>query len=221
MILLVKYPTRQRWTRFCANIADFHAKANKPEHINYQVTVDSDDQPPPGVLKELSQLANCGCNIRMSTCSPRGKVHAINDGVPNHGWDTLVLVSDDMTPKLHGWDDIIRVDMIAQKSDRVLLNYNADPRLGERWRGLVTLPIMTRSLYDHFGYVYNPIYQSEYCDNEQTEVCDMLGVLRHVDAQPVVHEWAQYYDSLSAKNVVAGRTDKITYERRKQSNFRD
>ncbi len=178
----------------------------------FLVTVDSDD-PWPNTIPRPE-------GVHVTVTPPEGKVAAVNHGIPTSGWDLLMVASDDMTPLQEGWDVTIKWDF-KYNPQAWMINYRAEPRLRENWRDLVTLPIMTKECYDYFGYVYNPIYKSEYCDNEQTEIVGSLGRLVHIDSTPIVHEWVKFQvGELTRVNIEAGKADRFTYERRKANNFK-
>jgi len=166
-------------------------------------------------------------NVTFSYGNSEGKIAAINRGVPAADWDIIISTADDMQPVEQGWDDIIVQDMLREfpKFDGAL-NYNNDPRLEEKgpegFKTLITLPVIGRKLYDRFGYIYHPAYKSEYCDDEQTEVFEKLGVLRHIDRRPIVHKWEENQDELMQRNIQVGQiVDKKTYETRKSLNFQN
>jgi hypothetical protein len=211
MRLLVKYPTKWRWERFQQNLARYIELSRDPS-TTYLVTVDSDDPWP----KDLPRPECVGVTVT----PPEGKVAAVNHGIPKDGWDLLMVASDDMTPLQVGWDVAIKWDF-KHNPQAWMINYRAEPRLREKWRDLITLPIMTRECYDYFGYIYNPVYKSEYCDNEQTEIVGSLGRLVHVDSTPIVHEWVKFQvGELTRVNIEAGKADRFTYEGRKATNFK-
>jgi hypothetical protein len=125
-----------------------------------------------------------------------------------------------MEPVCFGWDELIRQHMNQNFPDsNGAINYNVDPRLGDNWPSLITLPVIGRKLYKRFGYIYNPSYLSECCDNEQTEVFARMNKLVHVNQRPIVHEWQKYLDSLSARNIGLGQRDRVTFESRKAAGF--
>jgi hypothetical protein len=68
--------------------------------------------------------------------------------------------------------------------------------------------------------VYHPSYKSEWCDNEQTEVFETMGVLRHINTRPIIHKWAENQDDLMHRNMQVGQTfDKTLFLERKKNNF--
>ena len=218
MRILVKYPTRHRWGQFKTNLANYMGRCDDLDQVDFLITVDKDDPCPyaENLLRDFGDTESWP-RIKLTVTPPLGKVAAINHGITGC-WDILVVASDDMIPQ-RGWDTQIRKD-ICENQWAWMVNYNDDPRLGENWRDLITLPVMTKECYDHFGYVYNPIYESECCDCEQTAIVGKMGRLVHVDKRPIAHEWTQYQtDELTRINKEAGLRDNVIYEKRKSNGF--
>lgn len=228
-ILLLKYPTRQRKNKFFNNLMNYITKSSGKNILKIVITMDSDDEEMNSdeVQKRLKSLNSIG-HVKLSCFygESLGKINAINRDIPSDEWDVLVATADDMEPVEDGWDDIIMEDMMKHFPNlHGALNYNNDPRLEKNgpngFKKLITLPVIGRNLYDEFGYVYHPEYKSEWCDNEQTEVFESLGVLRHIDRRPITHKWAENQDDLMKRNIYIGKShDKEVYDRRKAMEFK-
>ena len=101
----------------------------------------------------------------------------MNRDVPESDWDILVVMSDDMVCITHGWDDIIRQDMNENFPDTDgVLHYND----GNQKANVMTMSIIGRKYYKRDGYIYNPEYQSLWCDVEATEVAHMRGKYKYM-----------------------------------------
>ncbi len=225
--ILLKYPTRQRQLKFFENLINYVDTASGKHDIRVVVSMDTDDHEMNSdeVREGLKTLCGDFVFISFHYGPSLGKIDAINRDVPDDHWDILVATADDMEPVEDGWDDIIVQDMLREFPDlNGSLNYNNDPRLEEKgpqgFHTLITLPVIGRKLYDRFGYIYHPDYKSEWCDNEQTEVFESLGLLRHIDRRPIVHKWAENQDALMRRNMQIGwSVDRQTFARRKEQNF--
>jgi hypothetical protein len=226
--ILVKYPTRQRMAKFANNLANYLDKSSGKHDLIFVISMDTDDSSmnSPVVCEALDACQDDGVNIQYYYGESKGKIDAINRDIPMNGWDILIATADDMEPVEDGWDDIIVQDMLREFPDLDgALNYNTDPRLEDKgsdgYKTLITLPVIGRKLYDRFGYVYHPDYKSEWCDNEQTEVFETLGVLRHINRRPIVHKWAENQDALMRRNMQIGwNMDRQTYAQRKAGGFK-
>jgi hypothetical protein len=226
--ILLKYPTRQRQLKFFSNLINYIDMASGKHDLLVVVTMDDDDSEMNNDSSRdaFARLAEDGVEISYHYGPSNGKIAAINRDIPTGDWDIVVSTADDMEPVEDGWDDIIVQDMLREFPNLDgALNYNNDPRLEDKgpdgYKTLITLPVIGRKLYDRFGYVYHPDYKSEWCDNEQTEVFESLGVLRHINRRPIVHKWAENQDALMRRNMQIGwGTDRQTYARRKTGGFK-
>ena len=227
MHILLKYPTRNRPIKFMNNLNAYLNKASGKHKITIVVTMDIDDSSMNNnpMRYFLTNKIKGDIDVIFSYGNSEGKIAAINREVPTTDWDIIISTADDMEPVEQGWDEIIVQDMIHEFPDlNGALNFNNDPRLEakgtEGFKTLITLPVIGRKLYDRFGYIYHPAYKSEWCDNEQTEVFEELGVLRHIDRRPIVHRWAENQDALMQRNMQIGASvDREVYQHRKTINF--
>ena len=225
--LVLKYPTRQRPFKFMNNLNSYLSKLSGKNKITVVLSMDSDDTSMNNVaMKRFFESKNNDIvSVLFYYGKSEGKISAINRDIPTNNWDIIMSTADDMEPVENDWDDIIVQDMIKEFPDlNGALNYNNDPRLEAKgidgYKTLITLPVIGRKLYDKFGYIYHPAYKSEWCDNEQTEVFEKLGCLRHINRRPIVHKWEENQDVLMQKNMHIGHTvDRETYTIRKQENF--
>jgi hypothetical protein len=228
--ILLKYPTRQRPAKFMENLNAYLNKLSGKHQITLVVSMDADDPlcNNPGFRTFLDRKKSDLVNVIYAYGESKGKINAINRDIPNTPWDILVATADDMEPMIDGWDAVIAEDMLREFPNfDGSINYNTDPRLEtkidgrpEGWKGLITLPVIGRKLYDRFGYIYHPDYISESCDDEQTLVYTQLGVLRHVDKRPIFHNFKPWHDELMIRNMQIGQTvDRKKFLERKEKNF--
>lgn len=210
--VLLKYPTRQRPRLFRLTLRKYIDTAGAPLRI--VVTIDVDDISMNNRIMR-DWIAEQGAEIDISP--RRGKIIAINSGIPADQWSVLVLASDDHIPVTDGWALRILSDM-PEDGDALL--WYKDIRQDR----ICLMPVMGRSYYDRFGYIYHPAYVSLWCDNEQTEVAQSLGKLIQPDSELFRNESADWggiirTDSLYRKNNAYYKIDRQTYERRKLLNF--
>ena len=125
-----------------------------------------------------------------------------------------------MVPIMQGYDD-----MIAQAFDQIFPNYDGAIKFhdGLRPDNLMTLPCLGWKLYEAFGYIYHPDYESLYCDNEQTKVCMALNKLAVSDICIIQHQWVpgnhETADELHKRNESFYIKDGIIFENRMKNNF--
>ena len=183
------------------------------------VTLDSDDSTVS--IELIDSLLDIHPNIRVTVGISGTKVKAINrdmETAPN--FDILLLASDDMIPIAYGYDNIIRHAMHKHypTTDGVLW-FND----GHQRDGLNTLAIMGKKYYNRFGYIYNPLYRTAWCDNEFTEVANLLTRQTYFEQVIIEHQHPIHglapKDETYIKNDIGGDEDTELYRRRKSANF--
>lgn len=175
--LLIKFPTRGRYSKFMDVLATYIDYLAEPQLTFFVVSVDDDDVTPAQEEEILSLLGRTAlAGARIARGPPEGKIAAINRDIPapasgsSSSWDILLLASDDMIPQVRGFDRLIRNKMehTYPDFDGVLWWYD-----GYR-EDLNTLVCMGRTYYQRFGYIYYPEYRSLWCDNEFMDVAERL-----------------------------------------------
>jgi hypothetical protein len=182
-----------------------------------------------GVLEKLALTMREKPEYSYSTVigpKTRTKVEALNADINEYRqpWDLLLVVSDDMVPK------VANVDLEIMKplpgGSPVATDYAICLWDGWRRDKLCTLPIMTRLYYERFGYVYHPSYESLWCDNEQTDVARVLDRMLDIPAPTCLVEhqhpvnckqfaWDDLYRAEGSNTLFA--KDKANYEKRRAS----
>jgi hypothetical protein len=219
--LLIKIPTRARPDKFRSQFDKYYNMLSGELKVKFVVSMDIDDHWMNNEdMKWWLSPANGGRqNIFYYYGNSKTKVQAINADMHHHtDWKILLLASDDMTPVEKGYDKIIYDDMTKHFPDfNGALHYN-DGRVGQR---LITLSIMGKPMYNHFGYIYHPSYISVFCDNEFHDCVYAMNKAVYLDKVIIKHDWVDYTgkDQLHMRNESFYRQDGRTYERRKRSNF--
>lgn len=96
----------------------------------------------------------------------RSAIDAINNAAKSAKGEILIVVSDDSDCPRNWGQKILNVT--DNKRDWIL---KVDDGI-QRW--LITMPIMDRTYYSRFGYIYYPEYKHMFCDTELTHVADIL-----------------------------------------------
>lgn len=107
-------------------------------------------------------------------------VEATNQAARGSANDILVYLSDDVQC-FPGWGRKI-VEVCSQYQGEFLIKpsdglqkFNSD---------MVTIPIMSRALYQRLGYFFHPAYKSIYVDNDLYHTCKRMGWLKlHAELQ--------------------------------------
>lgn len=223
MRILLKCPTRSRPQRVMETLTQYVRMANHPELLGVAVSCDTDDvSMTRNLVREEVQRVLRPCAWSHIFFSPnKSKIEACNADMSNisYPWDIVVLVSDDMVPQVQGYDDVIRNHMRARFPDTNGILWFNDGYQGDK---LNTLTILGRTMYDSFGYIYNPSYKSLFCDTELTDQCRTSHANRTYYSNYCIirHEhpgtgFAQKMDALYASNQRYWNQDMYTYISRK------
>jgi len=217
MRFLFNYATKGRPDWCLKTLATYYKMLSGKHEYQFIVTVDDDDilMTSQTILAKLAQFPDLVVYSDMHNT----KVDAINDDVPDTGWDIMAVVSDDMIPVLDGFDDIIAQDMEKHFPNLDgTLHYN-DDLYGKNVT--ITFSILGKALYDDLGYVYHPDYASIFCDNEFTEVVKSRGQYIYIDRIIVKHDWKGFSDPDETHQIndKKGSHDGTTYRRRFAAGF--
>ena len=152
------------------------------------------------------------------------KISAINDHIEPDLYDIIICASDDMIPKVDGWDNDIAKAMQEHYPDLDgCVHFNDGYTNGK----LITFSILGRELYKHFGYIYHPDYKSLYSDQEFTDEMTRMDKVKYIDKVIIKHEHYGEKDNSNSgdadhstqKTLFYSGRDSIVYERRKQLGF--
>ena len=218
--ILFKFPVRGRREKLFAALNAYLTNMVNQEDFEFLISIDEDDDALNNdeVKAAITTLSD---NISIQVGPSKGKIDAINrDMEKAKPWDIVVLVSDDMIPKLRGFDMIIRKDMHRNFPDTDGVLWYNDGHQGDR---LNTLCILGKTYYDRFGYIYQKDYISLYCDNEFTEVSKLLGKVKYNSLCIIEHQhWAWGYgvmDEIYQRNELTIDHDRKVFERRLSESF--
>ena len=180
--ILYKFPTRERKDKLFACLDNITTLAR---HDNYQILLTLDLNDDTMTPPEIRDRINSYPNVKAYWGTSNSKVHAINKDMEFAGeWDICIVMADDMIWQVPGFDVTIVELFKRHFPDTNGFLHLPDGTVNER---LPTMCIIGRKLYDHFGYLYNPIYQSVYCDNEQFDVVRILGVYKYEPIKLFIH----------------------------------
>lgn len=228
MNILVQFPTFARPEKFLSCLSKYVNMSSGKNHLHFNINCDIDDatmnntdsvEAVHTIFRDLDH-----CDFDMYFDKNTNKISAINDHIENKDFDVVICASDDMIPQEEGWDDTIATDMQMYFPQ---LNGALHYFDGYKKESLITLSILGKSLYDHFGYIYHPDYRSLYCDDEFTRSVYNLGRVKYIDHLVIKHEHYGEKDNsnsgdfdLSAQKTLyySGR-DQMVFEKRKELGF--
>lgn len=144
----------------------------------------------------------------------KSAIEAINIAVQAATGNIFIIVSDDFDCPNH-WDTALLI-ALENKSDFCVKTLDGFQKT------IMTLPILDRTYYNRFGYIYNPTYDHMYADKEMTAVAHMLG--RNIDI-PLTFTHNHYLARKGVKDDINIKNDKTyasglaTFNQRRAINF--
>lgn len=218
MRLLIKFPTRGRREKFFSVLDKYYSNLSDLDNTTFLISLDKDDTQMNNteVVNKLKSYKN----LKYFYGSSKNKVDAVNRDINKvNDWDIVLLASDDMIPQIEGYDELIRNEMSKTYSDTDGVLWFND---GNR-KDLNTLCILGKKYYKRFNYIYNPEYKSTWCDNEFTEVGNILKKQKFIDQIIIKHEHPDWgfgsRDDIHRLNLENENYDKSVYFKNKVMNF--
>jgi hypothetical protein len=219
MKILIKFPTRGRTFKFFNVLKNYYTMCDDLDNIKFLITLDTDDKlmNQPGVIDMFKEYKN----LTYIYGESKSKIDAINRDIDiDDDWDIILLASDDMVPKVKGYDTIIRNKMNELYPDTDGVLWFNDGNQGDR---LNTLCILGKKYYKRFNYIYNPEYKSVWSDNEFMDVANLLGKQTYFNDVIIRHEHPDVgfgqRDTIHFDNIKNESIDKDVYLKRKSINF--
>ena len=177
-LLLVKFPSRSRPTRFLEVLREWVRMADDLPNIHWLFSFDQDDASMAGIGGDIAAL---GIDATIVRGHSNSKVEAINrDFEHAPPWDIVLVLSDDMHCVKQGWDTEIR-KAAAEHPDSLI--WFPD----QVQRSMCTLPCMDRAYYDRDGWIYDPRFKSVYCDDLSTDIAKQRGRFVTIDVTIAHH----------------------------------
>ena len=219
MKLLIKFPTRNRKNKFFKVLRQYQNMCEDLDNTYFLITLDNDDESMNP--SDVEDIFNTFKNIKVVYGTSNSKIHAVNRDIELvNDWDIVLLASDDMTPKVKGYDNIIRNKMKEFYSDTDGILWFNDGHMGNK---LNTLCILGKKYYDRFGYIYHPEYKSVWSDNEFMLVGNLLGKQTYFEQVIIEHEHPDWgygsRDEIHQNNSKNENQDKLLFTKRKDNNF--
>ena len=219
MKLLIKFPTRNRKNKFFTVLKQYQRLCEDIENTFFLITLDNDDDEMNS--PEVSDIFSTFKNIKYVYGNSISKIHAVNRDIETvDEWDIVLLASDDMTPKVKGYDNIIRNKMKEHYPDTDGVLWFND---GHQGNNLNTLCILGKKYYERFNYIYHPEYKSVWSDNEFMLVGNLLQKQTYFDEVIIEHEHPDWgygkRDNIHQVNLLNESHDRNLFMSRKQNNF--
>jgi hypothetical protein len=219
MKLLIKFPTRNRKTKFLTTLRKYYNFLSKKNDVTFLITIDEDDLEMNNDF--VKEILNTYDNLIYFYGDSKTKIEAVNKDLDKiKDWDIVLLASDDMIPVAKGYDDIIINEMKTNFPDTDGVLWFNDGYQGNK---LNTLSILGKKYFERFGYIYYPEYKSVWCDNEFMSVANILGKQKYFDNIIIKHEHPDWgfgnRDQIHNINFKNESSDKLVFNKRKSTNF--
>lgn len=179
------------------------------------VSVDATDTQKENYIAQYAGIAGTTILINDNDCV----VQAANHAAAASKGSILVYLSDDFRcPVL--WGKSI-IELTSEFEDRWLLK--VDDCLQRFEADVLTIPIMSRALYQELGYFFHPAYRSMFVDQDLFYTCQNMHVI--VDAPQFKFPHEHYCNGKAKKDQTYERSDlnwnsgKVLYQQRKRQNF--
>jgi len=217
MRIIYKFATRARPYKCIQAIENIQKFT---QHDSYLIVVTADIDDASMFNRDMIAKIKTYKNVDVKFGTSTSKINAINRDMCFYtDWDILINMSDDMEFIYYGFDKQIIKDFESFRSLDLLLHYPDQ----KAWFAMCTMAIMGKEFYNRFGYIYNPVYKSLYCDNEQMEVAKQLGRYKYIKKRLFNHNNPMHglaeKDALHLKTLADYKDDKATFEKRKSENF--
>lgn len=214
MKLFFKCTSRSRPYRMKHTINSIVSNISNDADYFIQLSLDEDDEQLSEYFKIISPIHE------KIIGSSKNKIDAINRDMDlvDQWWDVLINVSDDQVFIKKDFDLDI-VNNMGNDGDMFL--HFPDGNQGD----LATMSIIGRKYYLRDGYIYNPNYESVYCDNEAQDVAKLRNCYKLVNTHIFNHEhpaWGKgQTDEQYKKNehFLVYEKDRQTYINRAAKNF--
>lgn len=219
MKLLIKFPTRGRFTKFFNTFQKYKNLLSGTIDVKFLITMDNDDKE---MNKDLTvEILKQYQNVFYYFGNSKTKIEAVNADLDKiNDWDIILLASDDMIPQVKGYDQVIIEKMKKHFPDTDGVLWFND---GHQKEKLNTLCILGKKYYNRFGYIYNPEYKSMWCDNEFMSVANILGKQKYFPEVIIKHEHPDIgfggRDQIHIDNVKNESYDKSIFLKNKSNNF--
>jgi hypothetical protein len=202
--ILFNFASRSRPDKFNRLVASIYDICTQPFTILAKV----DDDDPTLDRYDLSRVTRAP---GLST----SKIHAINRDIPATGWDIIIDISDDFVFTHPQFDLIIRKH--CGPNDCV---HFPEKHVQDR---IIIMAVMGNEYYNRFGYIYNPVYQSLFCDDELTAVAKLNGSYKYVDVPLFYHAHPSFGygkpDRQTMMTEAFWKQDQRTFNKRKEGGF--
>lgn len=210
--ILYNFPSRERADKLIKCIENIISLAR---HDDYVIGLTLDVDCPVTANREFhNRLLAYGDKVRPVYGFSKGKIDAVNKNI----WlypdaDIICNMSDDFVFTKEGFD----LDIIEAYAD----GFSGVAHFPDGFanKALVTFSITDRAYYNRYGYIYNPAFNSVYCDNFQMDLAKRDKAYKYIDKHIMRHE--HFVHGFGEKDALLQRTeDPINYQKDRETYIR-
>ena len=228
MKLLLQFPTLGRPNKFLYCLDKYIKMSSGKNELEFNINCDFTDNSMNNdeIINLLKSIHKDHDYIKINTHFDLNttKISSINEHIEGIDFDIVVCLSDDMIPVKEKWDHIISSKMSEYFPDTCgCLHFND----GYTENKLITLSILGKKLYEHFGYIHHPDYKVLYCDDEFTQEVKKLNKVAYFDDVIISHEHysrpnninSGQYDYAAKKTIYYSGRDGFVFQKRQEMGF--
>lgn len=212
-MISIIHPSRGRSKKSVNNMRDWIRNSGCETELI--VSVDSDDLHRDAYIEFYGDWHDTLVIVNPNTCV----VEATNEAAKHAKGNILIYASDDFKTPVNWGQSIIQIS--KNYGPEWLLR--VDDGLQKITADVLTIPIMSRALYERLGYFFHPAYRSMWVDVDLHWTAKNLGVLKYAEHLKFPHE--HYCNGKAVKDETYSRSErnwdagKALYEQRKRQNF--
>lgn len=181
-MISIIHPSRNRILMAYDCYKEWMDNATNKKAIQYILSVDIDD---PALLSYAKFSENTKM-VELLVSENKNVVDAMNNGAAVSDGGILVCVSDDFSC-FKGWDEWVLENINHENEEALGINDGLQPSTNI----IMTMPILTRKLYQKLGCIYDERFIGMYADNWLAEKCVAMGVYKSNRSKVFYHKhWA-------------------------------
>lgn len=148
----------------------WYYRTRYPDNVEYVISIDIDDPKKDEYQQKFDQILFS--KKRFLVSDNTSVVQATNKAAQNSTGEILLYLSDDFRCP-SGWDNLV-TERTKDKSNWLLKVNDGYQRFD---KDVLTIPIMSRGLYDQLKYFWHPEYRSMFVDQDLYWTAHKLGAL--------------------------------------------
>lgn len=183
------HPSRSRAKMALETLSKWATNAVDLKSIQYILSIDLDEPDWEGYGSLINYATKTFGKVAVSVSDNNNVVQAANSGAEMAKGKVLVLLSDDFDCA-ERWDEFIlqNIDPNKEQALRVSDGLQADTS------PILTLPIVTKKLYDKLQCLYYHEFTGMYADNWLYEKCKAMGCIRENFTKQFLHKhWINHH----------------------------